>query len=142
MASFLLCGQIIQIFADAQAAQGGAAYVRDHLAQLPDVVRTTGQVGGRGKQDLDTTLRHLVDHNCRLLLQSHFEEGASRDWILHMIELGQKSRELFLMGKLLTTLPCRCTANRDHPFPRTATNAGRSVVECRVGYRHVYRRHL
>ena len=45
------------------------------------------------RQDLDTTLRHLVNHSCRLLLQSYFGEGASRDWILHMIELGQKSRE-------------------------------------------------
>ena len=44
-------------------------------------------------KDLDTTLRHLVDHNCRLLLQSHFGEGASRKWVLQMIEIGQKSRE-------------------------------------------------
>ena len=49
-------------------------------------------VDGAG-QDLDTTLRHLVDHSCRLLLQSHFDEGASRDRNLHMIELGQKSHE-------------------------------------------------
>ena len=40
-------------------------------------------------KDLDTTLRHLVDHNCRILLQSHFEEGASRAWLLRMIALGR-----------------------------------------------------
>jgi hypothetical protein len=47
------------------------------------------------RQDLDTTLRHLVDHSCRLLLQSHFDEGAGRTWILQMIEIGQKSRETY-----------------------------------------------
>jgi hypothetical protein len=86
--------QIIKIFTDAQAAQGGAAYVRDHLARLPDVsADDRAKLVDGARQDLDTTLRHLVDHSCRLLLQSHFDEGASRDWILHMIELGQKSRE-------------------------------------------------
>ena len=28
-------------------------------------------------------------------LQSHFDEGASRKWILQMIEIGQKSRETY-----------------------------------------------
>jgi hypothetical protein len=57
--------------------------ITDDLAKLVDGAR----------QDLDTTLRHLVDHSCQLLLQSHFDEGASREWILHMIDLGQKSHE-------------------------------------------------
>ncbi|HEY2186858.1 MAG TPA: hypothetical protein VGH39_17855, partial [Xanthobacteraceae bacterium] len=64
------------------------------LCTLSRIVLPTGavvQIGAR--QDLDTTLRHLVDHSCRLLLQSHFDEGASRQWLLHMIELGQKSHE-------------------------------------------------
>ena len=86
--------QIIKIFTDAQVENGGAEYVRDHLAQLPDVsADDRAKLVDGARQDLDTTLRHLVDHSCRLLLQSHFDEGASRDWILHMIELGQKSHE-------------------------------------------------
>ena len=44
-------------------------------------------------QSLDSTRRHLVDDNCQILLQSHFDEGASRAWLLHMIELGRKSSE-------------------------------------------------
>jgi hypothetical protein len=80
-----------------------AAYVRDHLAQLPDVnANDRAKLVDGAKQDLDTTLRHLVDHSCRLLLQSHFDEGASRDWILHMIELGQKPHEPSWWGDLLT----------------------------------------
>jgi hypothetical protein len=86
--------QIIKIFSDAQVGNGGAEYVRDGLAQLPDVnAEDRAKLVDGARQDLDTTLRHLVDHSCRLLLQSHFDEGASRDWILHMIELGQKSHE-------------------------------------------------
>ena len=86
--------QIIKVFTDAQVERGGASYVRDHLAQLSQVSE-----GDRAKfvdgatQDLDTTRRYLVDHNCRMLLQSHFDEGASRKWILQMIELGQKAHE-------------------------------------------------
>jgi hypothetical protein len=83
--------RIIQVFTDAQVNGGGPAYVQKHLEQLPQV-----SPGDRAKlvdgarQDLDTTLRHLVDHNCRLLLQSHFDEGASRTWLLHMINLGRE----------------------------------------------------
>ena len=86
--------KIISIFTDAQVKNEGAEYVQDHLAQLPDVsADDRAKLVDGSKQDLDTTLRHLVDHSCRLLLQSHFDERASRDWILHMIELGQKSHE-------------------------------------------------
>ena len=86
--------RIIKVFADAQVARGGAAYVREHLTLLPDVnVEDRAKLVDGARQDLDTTLRHLVDHNCRTLLQSHFDEGASRRWILQMIEIGQKSHE-------------------------------------------------
>ena len=86
--------QIIKVFADAQVEHGGAAYVRDRHAQLPEVnADDRANLVDGAKQDLDTTLRHLVDHNCRTLLQSHFDEGGSRKWILQMIELGQKSHE-------------------------------------------------
>jgi hypothetical protein len=85
---------IIQVFTDAQVDGGGATYVRDHLAQLPAVnADDRVRLVDGATQDLDTTLRHLVDHNCRLLLQSHFDEGASRDWILRMVEIGQESHE-------------------------------------------------
>jgi hypothetical protein len=85
-------GRVIQVFTDAQVKGGGVAYVRQQLEHLPEV-----SAGDRAKlidgarQDLDTTLRHLVDHNCRLLLQEHFDEGGSRGWLLHMIDIGRGS---------------------------------------------------
>ena len=86
--------QIIKVFTDAQVASGGAAYVREHLAWLPaESAEDRVKLVDGATKDMDTTLRHLVDHNCRLLLQSHFGEGASRKWVLQMIEIGQKSRE-------------------------------------------------
>jgi hypothetical protein len=86
--------QIIKIFTDALAEGGGAAYVRDHLARFPQVSADDRAklVDGAAKS-LDTTLQYLVDHNCRILLQSHFDEGASRAWILQMVELGRKLNE-------------------------------------------------
>jgi hypothetical protein len=88
--------QVIKVFTDAQVAGGGPAYVREHLASLPKVsAEDRAKLVDGATKDLDTTLRHLVDHNCRLLLQSHFGEGASRKWVLQMIEIGQKSRETY-----------------------------------------------
>jgi hypothetical protein len=88
--------EIIKVFTDAQVAGGGAAYVQEHLASLPKVsAEDRAKLVDGATKDLDTTLRHLVDHNCRLLLQSHFDEGASRKWVLQMIEIGQKSRETY-----------------------------------------------
>jgi hypothetical protein len=84
--------QIIGVFSDALVAGAGAAYVRDHLEQIPQVsVDDRAKLTDGAKQSLDSTLRHLVDHNCRILLKSHFDEGAGRNWILQMIELGQNS---------------------------------------------------
>ncbi len=84
--------QIIGIFTDALVEDGGAAYVREHLERLPQVSTDDreGLTDG-AKQSLDSTLRHLIDHNCRILLKSHFDDGASREWILQMIQLGRKS---------------------------------------------------
>jgi hypothetical protein len=86
--------QVIQVFTDAQVQRGGAAYVQKQLEQMPQVSADDRAklVDGAG-QDLDTTLRHLVDHNCRLLLKSHFDEGASRTWLLKMIALGRAPEE-------------------------------------------------
>jgi hypothetical protein len=70
--------------------RGGAGYVQQHLEQMPQVsADDRARLVDGARQDLDTTLRHLVDHNCRLLLRSHFDEGASRAWLLKMIALGR-----------------------------------------------------
>jgi hypothetical protein len=82
--------RIITIFTDALVENGGVPYVRDHLAQMPELsADDRAKLVDGATQSLDSTLRHLVDHNCRLLLQSHFDEGASRQWLLKMIQLGQ-----------------------------------------------------
>ena len=45
-----------------------AAYVQDHLAQLPPVnPDDRSKLVDGAKQDLDTTLPHLVDHRPRCL---------------------------------------------------------------------------
>jgi hypothetical protein len=82
--------QVIGIFTDAAVNGGGVGYVRKHLEQMPQVsADDRAKLLDGASKDLDTTLRHLVDHNCRILLQSHFEEGASRAWLLRMIALGR-----------------------------------------------------
>ena len=84
--------QIINIFTDALVTNGGAAYVREHLDKTPQVsLDDRAKLTDGARQSLDSTLRHLTDHNCRILLKSHFDEGASREWILRMIELGHNS---------------------------------------------------
>ena len=86
--------QVIQVFTDAQVQRGGATYVQKRLEQMPQVsADDRAKLVDGARQDLDTTLRHLVDHNCRLLLQSHFDEGASRTWLLKMIALGRGPEE-------------------------------------------------
>ena len=58
--------QVIKVFTDAQVAGGGPAYVREHLASLPKVsAEDRAKLVDGATKDLDTTLRHLVDHNCR-----------------------------------------------------------------------------
>lgn len=85
-----LLQQIIKVFTDALVGGGGAAYVREHLDQMPQISADDRAklIDGAAK-GLDTTLRHLIDHNCRILLRSHFDEGANRAWILRMIQLGR-----------------------------------------------------
>jgi hypothetical protein len=64
--------------------------VQKRLEQMPEVsADDRAKLVDGARQDLDTTLRHLVDHNCRILLQSHFDEGAGRAWLLKMIALGR-----------------------------------------------------
>ena len=84
--------RIIQVFTDAQVKGGGVAYVRQQLEHMPEVsADDRAKLLDGAKQDLDTTVRHLVDHNCRILLQDHFDEGGSRAWLLHMIDIGRGS---------------------------------------------------
>jgi hypothetical protein len=74
--------QIIGIVTDALVEDGSAAYVREHLERLTQVSMDDHErlVGG-AEQSLDSTLRHLIDHNRRILLKSHFDDGAGREWI-------------------------------------------------------------
>ncbi len=82
--------KLIKVFTDASVGGGGVAYVRQQLEHMPEVSPDDrAKLEDGAKQDLDTTLRHLIDHSCRLLLQSHFDEGASQAWLLRMIDLGQ-----------------------------------------------------
>src|ERR1700757_3130009 len=79
--------QVIKTFNDALVRGGGAAYVREQLNQVPQVnTDDRAKLADGAAQSLDSTLRHLMDHNCRILLESHFDEGASREWILQMIQ--------------------------------------------------------
>lgn len=82
--------QIIGVFTDAQANGGGAGYVQTNLAQISQLsADSRAKLTDGARQDLPTTLRHLIDRNCRLLLQAHFDEGASQAWLLGMVERGQ-----------------------------------------------------
>ncbi len=84
--------RLIRIFTDAQVGGGGVEYVRQHLEQMPQVnADDRAKLIDGARKDLDTTLRHLVDHNCRILLQAHFDEGASRQWLLRMVNLGREA---------------------------------------------------
>jgi len=86
--------RIIQVFTDAQVKGGGVAYVRQQLERMPEVsADDRAKLLDGARQDLDTTVRHLVDHNCRILLQDHFDEGGSRAWLLHMIDIGRGSED-------------------------------------------------
>lgn len=86
--------RLIQVFTDAQVKGGGIAYVRQQLERMPQVsADDRAKLIDGARQDLDTTVRHLVDHNCRILLQDHFDEGGSRAWLLHMIDIGRGSED-------------------------------------------------
>ena len=86
--------KIIAVFTDASVSNGGPAYVQKHLEQMPQVsAADRAKLVDGARQDLDTTLRHLVDHNCRILLKDHFDEGGGRAWLLHMIDLGRTGED-------------------------------------------------
>jgi hypothetical protein len=84
--------KLIEVFTDAWASAGGADQVRQQLEQMPQLSsEDRAKLVDGARQSLDTTLRHLVDHDCRLLLKSHFDEGASRQWLLRMIRFGREA---------------------------------------------------
>ena len=93
MARFRL-QEIIRIFTDALVNGGGVAYVRDHLGQVAQLSsEDRARLVDGAAQSLNSTLRS--DHHiCRILLKSHFDEGASRGWILAMIDLGRKASDI------------------------------------------------
>jgi hypothetical protein len=86
--------QIIKVFTDAQVAGGGAAYVREHLASLPKVSAEdrVKLVEGLGHNSAPLGGSQLPDIVAVALRR---DEGASRRWVLQMIEIGQKSRETY-----------------------------------------------
>lgn len=82
--------RIIGVFSDALLVKDGVAYVREHLkaiAELSDEDRAKLVDGAR--QDLSTTLGYLTNRNCRILFQSQFDTGASRAWLLRVIQAGR-----------------------------------------------------
>ena len=82
---------LIEIFSEA-SMNGGVRYVQQHLEQMPRIsAEDRAKLLDGARQDLSTTLRHLVDHNCRILLKAHFDEGASRAWLLRMMDIGHGS---------------------------------------------------
>jgi len=119
--------QIIGIFTDAAVNRGGAAYVRDHL---PEVAKLSADDRAKlvdgATQDLETTLRHLIDHNCRLLLKSHFDEGAGRKWLLHMVKLGRGPDLAYREPNGVSTPDARRASSRDAAVSRQTAPAGGS----------------
>ena len=84
--------KLIDVFTDAWVSGGGVEQVRRQLEQMPELSGDDrAKLVDGARQSLDTTLRHLIDHNCRLLLKSHFDEGASRKWLLQMIRFGRET---------------------------------------------------
>jgi hypothetical protein len=71
--------RIIAIFNDVWIESGGTPYVREHLERMPRVnADDRARLMDGAAQSLDSTLRHLMDHNCRILLKSHFDDGVGR----------------------------------------------------------------
>ncbi len=82
--------QIIGVFSDALSKKDGVEYVREHLKAIPTLSDEdqTKLVDG-ARQDLSTTLGFITNRNCRILLQSQFDTGASRKWLLQVVQAGR-----------------------------------------------------
>ena len=82
--------QIIGAFNDALLQKDGVAYVREHLNAIPNLSNEDrAKLVDGARKDLSTTLGFLTNRNCRILLQFQFDNGASRTWLLHVIQAGR-----------------------------------------------------
>ena len=82
--------RIIGVFSDALFQKDGVAYVREHLNAIPDMSNEDrAKLVDGARQDLSTTLGFLTNRNCRILLQSQFDTGASRTWLLQVVQAGR-----------------------------------------------------
>ena len=82
--------RIIGVFSDALFEKDGVAYVREHLNAIPDLSNEDrAKLVDGARQDLSTTLGFLTNRNCRILLQSQFDTGVSRAWLLQVVRAGR-----------------------------------------------------
>ena len=82
--------RIIGVFNDALLQKDGVAYVREHLKPIPNLSNEDrAKLVDGARQDLSTTSGFLTNRNCRILLQFQFDNGASRTWLLHVIQAGR-----------------------------------------------------
>ena len=82
--------RIIGVFSDALFEKDGVAYVREHLNAIPNLGNEDrAKLVHGARQDLSTTLGFLTNRNCRILLQSQFDTGASRTWLLQVVQAGR-----------------------------------------------------
>lgn len=82
--------RIIGVFSDALFKKDGVAYVREHLNAIPNLSNEDrAKLVDGARQDLSTTLGFLTNRNCRILLQSQFDTGASRTWLLQVVQAGR-----------------------------------------------------
>ena len=82
--------RIIGVFNDARLQKDGVAYVREHLNAIPNLSNEDrAKLVDGARQDLSTTLGFLTNRNCRILLQSQFDTGVSRTWLLQVVQAGR-----------------------------------------------------
>lgn len=82
--------RIIAVFSDALTGKDGVGYVREHLKGIPALNdEEQAKLVDGARQDLSTTLGFITNRNCRILFQSQFDTGASRDWLLQVVKAGR-----------------------------------------------------
>ena len=82
--------QVISVFTDALFKKDGVSYVREHLKGIPNLSdEDQAKLVDGARQDLSTTLGFITNRNCRILFQSQLTIGASRAWLLQVIQAGR-----------------------------------------------------
>jgi hypothetical protein len=82
--------KIISVFSDALVEKDGVAYVRERLTAIPTLSdEERAKLVDGARQDLSTTLGFITNRNCHILFQSQFDTGASRSWLLQVIQAGR-----------------------------------------------------